>query len=168
MSNTKTSEVLRAEAAAADAEAAASFERCDTDGFVSQWASGLTAQQRRMEADLADNGGLAEFPQLTTLDGTPVPAKLVNTRYGTKFVVFAKASDVTDYNALVLAWIDPFVQPKTLAKKGYALVHVLAPAKVVMHGNGGRGLSGATSVRPILVRTDGGFDPAAPVVEDVA
>lgn len=163
VTETKTPETLRAEAAAHDAEAAASFDRCDTDGFVTQWAHGLTAQQKRMEADLAAAGGMAEFPALFTTDGQPVPAKLVTTRFGTKFAVFATTADVTDRSAPVVAWVDPFVKPATLARKGFLVAQVLAPARVVMHGNGGRGLSGATSVRPVRVRTDGGFNPDAPV-----
>ena len=44
---------LRAEAAEARAEAAASFERVDTDGFVSQWASGINAQLADAKAGTA-------------------------------------------------------------------------------------------------------------------
>jgi hypothetical protein len=156
---------LRAEADRLDQAAADSFDRCDTDGFLSQWGNGLMAQQRRMEATLAEAGGVAAFPQLTDLDGTPVPAKLVETRFGTKFAVFATAADVTKHHGDVLAWVDPFVRAKTLAKKGLVLVHVLAPARVVMSG-GGRGTSGAMNVRPVRVRTDGGFDANAEVVAD--
>jgi len=160
ISQSAAAAALRTEADQHDQDAFDSFERCDTDGFVSQWASGLTAQQKRMEANLIENGGLAEFPQLTDLDGTPVPAKLVQTRYGTKFAVFATADDVKAYNANVIAWIDPYVKEKTLARKGYVLVYVLAPAKVVMHG------SNACTVRPIKVRTDGGFDANAVIVPE--
>lgn len=165
MTETKTPETLRAEAAAADQAAADSFDRCDTDGFLTQWASGLTAQQKRMEADLAEAGGVAAFLALFTLAGEPVPARLVDTRYGTKFAVFATAADAATHGAPVVAWVNPFVKPAFLAKKGYKTAKVLAPAKVVMRGNGGTGLAGATSVRPVRVRTDGGFDPAAPLAE---
>ena len=160
---TQTPETLRAEAAAADQAAADSFDRCDTDGFLSQWASGLTAQQKRAEANLVENGGMSTFPALFTLDGTPVPAKLVTTRYGTKFAVFATAADVASYNATVVAWVNPFVKPAFLAKKGYKVQQVLAPAKATMRGSG-NGLAGAASVQVVVVRTDGGFNPDAEVV----
>jgi hypothetical protein len=45
-----TAEAFRAEEARHLQEAADSFERCDTDGFLSQWAHGMLA---------ATSGGLA-------------------------------------------------------------------------------------------------------------
>ena len=166
MTETQTPETLRAEAAAAEQAAHDSFERCDTDGFLTQWAHGLTAREKRAQARIAENGGKAEFPALFTLDGTPVPARLVTTRYGTKFAVFATAADAAAHGAPVVAWINPFVKPATLAKKGYVVQQVLAPAKATLRGApGARGLAGATTVQVVVVRTDGGFDAAAPVVK---
>jgi hypothetical protein len=163
VTETQTPETLYAEAAAADQAAYDSFERCDTDGFLTQWASGLTAQEKRAQARIAEAGGVAEFPALFTLAGEPVPARLVSTRYGTKFAVFASAADAAEYGAPVVAWVNPFVKPAFLAKKGYKVQQVLAPAKATLRGSG-TGLAGATSVHVVVVRTDGGFDPAAPVV----
>jgi len=157
-------EALRAQAARNEQAAADSFERCDTDGFVSQWALGVTAQQHRLQADIVENGGKGEFLALFDLDGNLVPAKLVETRYGVKFAVFATVADVKAYGAPVVAWVDPFVKAKTLARKGYRKGHVLAAAKAELKGSG-KGLAGAMSVRPVMVRTDGGFDPDAEVVD---
>jgi len=157
MTETQTPETLRA-AAAADKEAADSFERCDTDGFVSQWASGLTADKLRRQAQIEEDDGMAIFPALFDLDGTPVPAKLVKTRYGTKFAVFASAEDALAYNANVVAWIDPFTSERTLAKKGYKVLDVWAPARAEITGSG-HGLSGSAWV--VTRRTDGGFDANA-------
>ncbi len=48
-------------ARASRGEAAASFERCDTDGFLSQWAHGISAQQAVLQAAIVRRGGRAEF-----------------------------------------------------------------------------------------------------------
>jgi len=58
---TKTAEEYRASAAAHKAAKEESFRRSDTDGFLSQWASGLSAQLDRARADILDDGGKAEF-----------------------------------------------------------------------------------------------------------
>lgn len=68
---------LRTEAAEWDRCAAESFERSDTDGFLSQWASGITARKLRAQADLAEAGGMIEIEALFNLDGT-----VASTHYG--------------------------------------------------------------------------------------
>jgi hypothetical protein len=73
---------LRAEAKAHADEARASFERCDTDGFLSQWASDLNAQLARRQAEILESGGVAEFPGLFNEAGQRVRAKLIDGRYG--------------------------------------------------------------------------------------
>lgn len=57
-------ERLLAAAATNEQCAADSFERCDTDGFLSQWASRVTADRIRLQADILANGGCALFPVL--------------------------------------------------------------------------------------------------------
>lgn len=46
-----------------------SWERCDTDGYLSQWASGITADGYRCAAELARNHGLVETTALFFADG---------------------------------------------------------------------------------------------------
>ena len=41
-----------------------SWERSDTDGFLSQWANGMTASLNREKINLLRNGGYAQFPVL--------------------------------------------------------------------------------------------------------
>jgi hypothetical protein len=85
MSDTQTNttaEELRAEAARLDDRAAESFDRCDTDGALSQWSATATAMLRRAEAALIDDGGRHNFPCLFTLDGDIVPSRLRSGRYG--------------------------------------------------------------------------------------
>lgn len=152
MTVTKTPDELRAEAAAHDASAQESFDRCDTDGFLSQWASGITAQLKRRQADLLDAGGKAEFPALFK-DGQLVAAKVIQTRYGAKFGVLA--SD--DPRSTVTAWITP--TSRGAKKHGYTLGRVLAPAAAKLHSTSHRG-----SVFVLTYRTDGGFSRDVTVV----
>jgi hypothetical protein len=156
---------LEAQATAADKEAFDSFERCDTDGFLSQWALGLTAQEKRAQARILENGGKSEFPALLDLEGNLVPAKLIDTRYGRKFAVFASTEDALAYGSNIIEWVNPFVRPKTLEVKGYRLGRVLAKAKADIAGSG-TGLAGAASCHVVVVRTDGGFDPDAEITDD--
>ena len=65
MDTNKTAEQLRAEASRMAQEAADSFARCDTDGFLSQWAMDLGARERRAQAAIVEAGGVCEFPALT-------------------------------------------------------------------------------------------------------
>lgn len=152
-------EALRESAAADEAEAAASFERCDTDGFLSQWASGMTARLKRLEADIRERGGVAEFPALFR-DGALVPAVIIETKYGAKWGVFASAADANG-RGRVVEWVP--VGPKAYAKRGYTIGLVERPAKASVLGSG-RGLSGAASAYVGPVPTDGlRFNPAARV-----
>lgn len=124
---TTNADKLRAEAAQHDRNAYESFERCDTDGFLSQWASRLTAQQKRLEAQLIENGGVTTMLGPVTADGQPVRFRDVQTRYGRKWLVL-------DDNDDAIAWLDPHaVNLSTYRKKGYSLgrYEVKGIAKVV-------------------------------------
>lgn len=77
MSELMTAAEHREAAAKAEQSAADSFERSDTDGFLSQWASGLSAQKHRLAAEIAENGGKDEFPGLFDAAGRRVKAKIV-------------------------------------------------------------------------------------------
>lgn len=71
-----------AEAAALRAEAQEnlrreeeSFQRSDTDGFLTQWALSIGATKRRRQAELLDHGGTAQFPVLV-YEGEVVATKV--------------------------------------------------------------------------------------------
>jgi hypothetical protein len=154
---TMTGNELRARANEAETRAAESFERCDTDGFLSQWAGGICAQRDRRAAEVADAGGMWTFARtrLVRLDGTETDAREVQTRYGWKWRL-----DSTD------EWLP--VRPareSTLAKRGYREVeeHEVAPAKVTLDGNG-RGMSGNVWVRTYRpdARKSDGWRPVGP------
>lgn len=143
---------LRAEAARHEADVDASRERSDTDGFVSQWASGMNAQLKRRQADLVEAGGVATFArcELRDLDDNPVAAKLINGRYGKCWALLDDSGSFTgDFVSAHPA------RESTMARKGYreAWVEFVAEAKVI-HWGRGRGLSGATNVQVIVVPTD--------------
>lgn len=161
---TKTAEDYRAEAAAAERQAAESFDRCDTDGFMSQWASGLTAEVARANARIVEAGGTAEFPALFDLDGNLVAAKLIDGRYGAVWGLLADddpGSEITD-------WVSAF--PKratTIERKGYREGVVSAPAGAKTWAPAdARGLSGATQVTVRVYRRDGGFSRNVKIVEN--
>jgi hypothetical protein len=128
----KTAEQLRQEAVACRQEARDSFERCDTDGFLSQWASGMTAQLADQKAEIAEAGGVAWFARwVLTRDGQEVDARVVETRYGTKWRI-----DATD------EWVT-YGSARAAKRRGYVLTEVVeqAAAFAFMAGEG-TGLSG--------------------------
>ena len=112
----KTADYHREQATACLQRSHDSFERCDTDGFLTQWAAQVTAQQHNLAAKIAENGGVWEFEsrRLETLDGAKVEARICQTKYGFRWRI-----DATD------EWLP--VAPKreqTLAKRGYREVIV--------------------------------------------
>lgn len=54
----------------------ASFERCDTDGFLSQWASGIGADKDRASIQILKQGGCATFPVLCDAEGNVIATKI--------------------------------------------------------------------------------------------
>lgn len=153
--NDLTAPELRDRAAERAQEAHDSFDRCDTDGFLTQWASGLNSNADRMAADLLDAGNVAEFAALYDLaTGDRVPARLFDGQYGLCWMIV----DATTRKATG-TFVSAF--PKrtaTMERKGYREGAELAPARVVMTG------SNVCTVRPAVVRTDDGTGMDAEVV----
>lgn len=83
---------LRARASACIQEAADSFERCDTDGFLSQWASGINASLYERKAEIAENGGKWKFRGLYEGDRR-VLAKAISARYGVCWMLDASEEE---------------------------------------------------------------------------
>lgn len=139
---------------------AESIERSDTDGFVSQWANGLAAQREREEALLAEHGGRWAFPALFDLAGELVPAKLISTHYGSAWLLLSTDDPYSSSEGLVSRSHARKAERRrqTMAAKGYREGFVYATARVAVVGDSApTGLSGATSVRYSIVRSDGGF-----------
>jgi hypothetical protein len=162
-------EALRQEAQQHEQNASDSFERCDTDGFLSQWASGVMAQKKRLEADLVEAGGVWTFPALFDLDGKRQPAKLIDGKYGTCWAFCNEAGNFTGefvnfigcapwegnydsnpkgYKAALRGYQTKI---RNLANRGYREGEEQAPAKVITVGRS------VTSVQAIIIRTDGGY-----------
>jgi hypothetical protein len=118
-----------------------SFERCDTDGFVSQWASGCMAQLYEYCAQIAENGGKASFPALFDLDGQPVNAKLVAGKWDWCWLLL-------DGNGKSLGKFVPHSpsKPSTLERRGYREGVVEAFALVRLEGRD------YCSVTPVKIR----------------
>lgn len=146
---------LRERAARAEAEAAASFERSDTDGFLSQWASGITADLYRRQAEIAEAGGVHPFPALYDLEGRRVRARVIDTRFGKRWAIL---DDAGHYAAFLPCH---FGRPTPRAaahqeRRGFREGVELAPARALVMGSG-KGLAGATSAFVGVIRTDDGY-----------
>lgn len=100
------------------------------DCFRSVQAADAVISVLRDKIEILKDGGMAEFPELCYLDGTPTGASLVETRHGAKYLV--------NHSDGRKEWVDPYVQEKTLAKKGYKIAAVSKPAWAAFHGNGTR------------------------------
>lgn len=116
-----TAEELRAIAAKAEVARQESFERCDTDGFLSQAAGQLAASVYRLQADIIESGGQLWFTGLFTLDGKRVRAKIIRTKYGLVWAFCDAADNLTG------KFISVIISEKTLAKKGFKEEQELAP-----------------------------------------
>jgi len=173
-----TSTELRAKAAQCRQDAADSFARCDTDGFLSQWASGVNANRYEMEADLMDAGGTAPFWGLFDRHGRRLQARLVEGEWGlvwcvraiggrTVWVPHTITFDEVE-NGPYITYENPRFGPRTKGHRlGLRVAWEDAPARVDMVG-GNSGLSDLHSVRPVQVRTDGGWPPDAVPLDEGA
>lgn len=150
---------LRAEARRHEDEARESFERCDTDGFLSQWASGRMAGLKRLEADIAEAGGMWEFPALFDLEGNLVPAKQVEGQYGMSWKLL-------DDRGWCAGWFNPSkarsddVQRRNNAKKGYYIGTVRVPAFADMVG------TNYHNVHAAAFREDDGWSADAEIIDN--
>ncbi|KAA9379666.1 hypothetical protein F5972_08415 [Microbispora cellulosiformans] len=155
-----TAEELRAQAAAEDAKAQRSYEDCDTDGFVSQWAHGVVAQELRLQASIEEAGGKALFPALFDTAGRLVPAKLMSGQWGVYFALLDERGRITG------TWFTPSKAQDAKrarandARKGYYVGYVMAPAQAEIRG------TSTVSCAAYAVRTDGGYSPEAEVVDN--
>ena len=102
---------------------AESWERSDTDGFLSQWASGQMASRYQALADIADNDGFMwdrAFVDIAT--GELLKGRWFDGQYG------------SCYRTLDGRFINPSYAKKAatreanMAKKGYRAVIIKAPA----------------------------------------
>jgi hypothetical protein len=151
---------LRAEAAASARRSAESWERSDTDGYLSQWASNSMARRYRMCAELCDNHGLAEHTALFDLDGNLVSTRKVDGPYGWSWLTtdahvnaggrrFVKPSKARD----------PQTRYDNLRKKGYTLGTIRVRSGVFPRSGGIQVIDCIEALKdatPEIVRADNG------------
>ena len=155
----KTAAEHLADAARHDQTREDSHQRSDTDGFVSQWASGKMSDLSRAKAKIAEEGGTAEFPGLfRRSDGVRVRAKLISYRCsysgGTKFSwSFRDENDDIDRSVGLIPDSRKSKRAK-LYKAGYEVRMERVEAGAAMAGCG-TGLSGQAWVE--VYRKDDGY-----------
>jgi hypothetical protein len=95
----------------------------DTDGFVSQYCHGISAQLEEKKAEIAERGGVWDFPALFDLDGNLVPAKLIDGKFGPCWAMVNGSGNFTG------EFISAFPKREsTMEKKGYREGTVELPA----------------------------------------
>jgi len=119
-------------------EAVDSFDRCDTDGFLSQWASNLCSQLDHTNANLLEGGGVYEFEAVFDLQGNYVPAVKINTRYGSAWSLVDSSGKFL--NPPVFLPFNP-VRASTIKNKGYTIGRVIRKAHAKLAGEKNVGVS---------------------------
>ena len=149
----KTAAEWRAESAAMFAKREESYERSDTDGFLSQWALGSLSQDYTLRAQLAEANGLTEVCALFDLDGQLVPSIHGWGEYGEYFAVLDNDERGCRRFFNPSKARNEETARKNNAAKGFYIGTVKTQGKVKMLG-GGTGLSGcASSYNAIVPQT---------------
>jgi len=138
---------LRKEAQEHMMAAERSFERCDTDGFLTQYAHGLSADKKMLQADIEERGGTWPFVRLFKGD-REVDAKMIRGKYGLVWML-----SVDEEKALGRRFIpvdasqdsDRKSRSRVQVDLGLHQAYVELPAMAVIQGSG-TGLSGSAWV----------------------
>src|SRR5574341_194423 len=139
----RTPEQWRAMAAESRKRSADSWERSDTDGFLSQWASDTVAREYEAWAELAESNYQAEFPALFDLDGNPLDARQIESRYGWCWLIKNSDGTVKFFNESQAR--SGKRRLATDMGKGFRLGTVSREAYVKLHG------ASYTSVSPVAM-----------------
>lgn len=99
----------------------------DTDCFLSMKAEEMSLRELEAQRRIIENGGMAEFFAYETLDGTPVDAKWIDTRYG-----YRLRANMPDGSTV---WTSATTE-KGLAKRGLVEKKVMKPAWTRIGGKG--------------------------------
>jgi hypothetical protein len=143
MSTTKAQE-LREQAKQARQDSLDSFERCDTDGFLSQWASDCSARLLSAEADLAEYDYIWRFTTLGDAEGNLIPNKKIETKFGYAYAIFQSFADLEVRGAQIIQWVG--TGEKAIAKKGYTPILVEAKGKAIL----GKGINPSAFIVPAV------------------
>ena len=151
----KTAAEWRAESAEMHAKREESYDRCDTDGFLSQWALGSLSQDYSLRAQLAEAGGLTEVCALFDLDGELIPSVHGWGEYGEYFAVLDNEERGCRRFFNPSKAKNEETARRNNAAKGFYIGTVKTQGKVKMMGSG-KGLSGcANSYNAIVPMTLG-------------
>jgi len=128
-----------------------SFERCDTDGFVSQWCLGLTARECDERARICEEGGTASFTGL--YEGMRrVRAKRIDTPFGTSWLLDDSEAGIISRRGK--PYLPTGRTSRVLARLGLQERYERAPAWARLDSpRGARGLSGLSSAFVRVYRT---------------
>ncbi|BDM70558.1 hypothetical protein HEK616_40450 [Streptomyces nigrescens] len=152
---------LRERAEACESSREESFRRCDNDGFLTQWAAGVSAQAYSLDADIVAQGGKWEFPALFDLEGTLVPARRERGQYGWYW-------ELLNERGRRIGWFNeskaknPETRRRNNAKKGYYVGTVRVPAEAGVRNTE----PGTNWIATVPVRKDGGWSPDAEIVDN--
>ena len=151
----KTAEEFKVSAADHFDAAAESFERCDTDGFVSQWAHGICGERDRVLAQIVEKDKTAVFVGL--FEGNRrVKARTIETQFGTSWVLHDDEVDLIAKRGKVFL---PYgYNSRILKNLGLEQRDERAPAWAKLDGRG-TGLSGRVWVA--IFRTGDKWGPDA-------
>jgi len=134
-----------------------SIENCDTDGFVSQWASDLCARESRLKAVVAKHNGRYWFDGLYHGDRR-VLAKKVNGRFGASWLLHSDEAD--RYGRKFIPFAGHGRKSNVQKKLGLTERRELAAAWVAMQGG-----TCQTHARPVAFRTGCKWGSDADLIE---
>lgn len=127
-----------------------SFQRCDTDGCVTQWCNAISARDADRAAELADNGNLAVFKVLIDSSTGEVVGNTLHIfqsryHYGNEYKWAVRRA-----GAQKPEWITDYKRASNFAAKGLSVAWMVAPAKLYArlpsnHLPEPKGLSGLAS-----------------------
>jgi hypothetical protein len=142
----KTGDEWRAEAARCRKQSAESWERSDTDGFMSQWASDSIARECDAKARVADEGGTCEAWALFYLDGTVASLDERDGQYGPYWILNDRAAALFGKRFFNGSRANKSATRRANnRKKGFTLGRVRIAAHVTLAGSG---YALSVSVRP--------------------
>lgn len=147
-------QIAQAEAAAcaAIAEREASFQRCDTDGFLSQWANGLVGERERLQVEILRNGGNALFLALARGDEIVSEHRVDRSVPGAEWATREVWVLPPAWRPVLGRTVIPTGERSRIQKQlGLREVRVWRPAVAKIVGRG-HGLSGSAWVEAVKVR----------------
>lgn len=136
-----------------------SFQRCDTDGFVSQWCHSITANDADRSAELADQANLSVFKVLVDVETGEVVGNTIHIfesrfHYGNEYKWAVRRN-----GAEKAQWVTDYKRESNYAAKGLKTAWMVAPAKLYARCPGNhlpepKGMSGLASYRGKSVGID--------------